>query len=241
MAKGSDNPFPSVLFVEQASTPSTPASGQARLYRKTDNAWYFVDDAGSEQPFGGGIPATLLDARGDLIVASAADTAARLALGTDGFVLTADSTQTTGVKWAAAAGGGTPGAWSTYTPALTATTTNPTLGTGSVQYGHYEQIGKTVRFQAVIKFGTSGAAAGSGTYIISLPVAAIAGAVTAFANVGNGHLRDDSASTYRVAMLQLSTSTTAAILCDTGAVTNGVPWAWAASDFISVSGVYEAA
>jgi hypothetical protein len=49
-----------------------------------------------------GIPATLLDAKGDLIVASAADTAARLAVGgTDGHVLTVDSTETLGLKYAA--------------------------------------------------------------------------------------------------------------------------------------------
>jgi hypothetical protein len=53
-----------------------------------------------------GIPATLLDAKGDLIVASAADTAARLAVGgTNGHVLTVDSNETLGVKWAAATGG----------------------------------------------------------------------------------------------------------------------------------------
>jgi hypothetical protein len=55
-----------------------------------------------------GIPATLLDAKGDLIVASAADTAARLAVGgTNGHVLTVDSAEATGMKWAAAAAGGT--------------------------------------------------------------------------------------------------------------------------------------
>lgn len=52
----------------------------------------------------GGIAATLLDAKGDLIVASAADTAARLAVGTNGHVLTADSAEATGVKWAAQSG-----------------------------------------------------------------------------------------------------------------------------------------
>jgi hypothetical protein len=53
-----------------------------------------------------GIPATLLDAKGDLIVASAADTVARLAVGgTNGHVLTVDSAETLGVKWAAASGG----------------------------------------------------------------------------------------------------------------------------------------
>jgi hypothetical protein len=51
-------------------------------------------------------PLTILDAKGDLISATAADTPARLAVGTNGQVLTADSTTATGLKWATAAGGG---------------------------------------------------------------------------------------------------------------------------------------
>jgi hypothetical protein len=53
-----------------------------------------------------GIPATIFDAKGDLIAASAADTAARLAVGANNTILTADSSTATGLKWAAPAAAG---------------------------------------------------------------------------------------------------------------------------------------
>lgn len=57
---------------------------------------------------GGGLAQTIIDAKGDLIVGTAADTAARFAVGTNNQVLTADSAQTGGVKWAdAQVGAGT--------------------------------------------------------------------------------------------------------------------------------------
>ena len=64
-----------------------------------DFTWVTTDDANAIQN-------SIVDAKGDLIAASANDTPARLAVGTNGHVLTADSTAATGLKWAAPAGGG---------------------------------------------------------------------------------------------------------------------------------------
>ena len=50
--------------------------------------------------------ATAIDAKGDLIAGTGADAFSRLAVGANNTVLTADSSTATGLKWAAAAGGG---------------------------------------------------------------------------------------------------------------------------------------
>ena len=58
-----------------------------------DFTWVAQDDSNAIQN-------AIVDAKGDLIAATAADTPARLAVGTDGQILTADSTAATGIKWA---------------------------------------------------------------------------------------------------------------------------------------------
>jgi hypothetical protein len=63
-----------------------------------DFTWVAQDDSNAIQN-------AIVDAKGDLISATAADTPARLAVGTDGQVLQADSTQATGLKWTSLSSG----------------------------------------------------------------------------------------------------------------------------------------
>lgn len=60
--------------------------------------WVAQDDSNAIQN-------AIVDAKGDLIAASAADTPARLAVGTNGQVLVADSTAATGLAWSTVASG----------------------------------------------------------------------------------------------------------------------------------------
>jgi hypothetical protein len=64
-----------------------------------DFSWVAQDDSNAIQN-------AIVDAKGDLIGATAADTPARLAVGANGTVLTADSTAATGLKWDTVAAGG---------------------------------------------------------------------------------------------------------------------------------------
>ena len=146
------------------------------------------------------------------------------------------------------------GAYTTYTPTLTASTTSPTMGSGSSVAGYYKRVGRMVTGYCQLVFGTSGVAAGSGYYGLLLPV------VPANRNqpIGIGYCYDNSDNNrFVVAAAAVSTdfwsaATAKAIIVVTNVAGAGigtganpvgaaVPWTWEASDQVLIQFAYEAA
>ena len=108
---------------------TSPQEGQFAFTKDTNSLWYYTGSAWAASGATGDIEgvtagtgisgggtsgtvtitnsmATAIDAKGDLIVGTGADTFSRLAVGTNGQVLTADSGEATGLKFATPAAGG---------------------------------------------------------------------------------------------------------------------------------------
>jgi hypothetical protein len=123
------------------------------------------------------VPKSIVDAKGDLIAGTAADTTARLAVGANDLLLTAASGEATGLKYT--------GGWTSYTP----TFTNFTLGNGTVT-AKYCKIGKVVFVHARIVWGST---TSTGSYpIMSLPV----NSVTSGYFTGTADLQDAGTTNY---------------------------------------------
>ena len=93
---------------------------------------------------------TLIDAKGDLLVGTAADTAGRLVVGSDYGFLQAINAETTGFDW-------NDGEWTSWSPTVTAS--SGTATTVSAQ-GWYQRVGKTCHVVFNVTTTTIGSASG---------------------------------------------------------------------------------
>lgn len=131
-------------------------------------------------------------------------------------------------------------AWASYSPAWTASTTNPVIGNGTLN-GFYREIGKTIDYRIELTVGST-TTFGSGSYRMSLPTAARA-AITSLAQpMGNAGLGDTSASARYLRTAVYLTTTTVFLADEAGtAWTPTVPFTLANGDFVIIYGTYEAA
>ena len=126
--------------------------------------------------------------------------------------------------------------WTAYTPVWTASTTNPTLGNGTLN-GRFMQAGQLVTGNIDLVFGST-TTLGTGNYSWTLPTNA-----QNFRYVqGSCEILDTSAATiYPRCILPTNANTIAVADFTPVRLNNAGPIPWAAGDRISIGFSYEAA
>jgi hypothetical protein len=129
------------------------------------------------------------------------------------------------------------GAWTAYTPSLTASTTNPSLGNGTIA-GAYSQVGKTISFGIDLRIGST-TTRGVGRWYLSLPVPPHARLQTCglymYVSGVAEYVGQAKIEGGKINNMQISTST------NSQALSHSVPASLTAGSPIILTGVYEAA
>jgi hypothetical protein len=175
--------------------------------------------------------ATAIDAKGDLVAGTGADAFSRLAVGTNNALLTADSAQATGLKYA--------GLWQSFTPTISGIT----LGNGS-KTASYAQIADTVFFRCVIVFGSTTSITGS--VDLSLPTTPVGYSTLDFMNIMN-QVYDSSATAFYPSAANINvgnsvrtgTTSTSGSYAQFVEVSNVAPITFATGDSIAWQGTYQ--
>lgn len=111
-----------------------------------------------------------------------------------------DPTENGGGTWTALGGS----AWTNYTPVLTASSSNPNLGsTGSIT-GRYTRAGSTCMAVVKAQFGGTGISGGTGFYRVTLPLTQGASALGLL--LGYGYVEDQGVNTVQVQAIAQQTS-----------------------------------
>jgi hypothetical protein len=123
-----------------AGTATVNTSASLALAQYSAGTLYFVSDSAALF-FGdaAGISASIVDAKGDLIVGTADNTVGRLAVGTNGYTLVAKSSEATGLAWEAPVTGSM-----TLLHTLTLNATSTTQSTISQAYKNLYIVGKNI-------------------------------------------------------------------------------------------------
>lgn len=129
------------------------------------------------------------------------------------------------------------GEWQSFSPTWTGSGSNPAIENGAIT-GSYTLIGKTCFFQINVVMGST-TTYGTGTWSFSLPIAEQA--VNDVVTGGNVVLAyDSSVTTHFPGFIRLSGSQKCAAMTTAGVVfTSAVPFTWATSDQLGISGSYE--
>lgn len=128
--------------------------------------------------------------------------------------------------------------WTAYTPAWTSSGTQPAIGNGTLAGRYCRLDNNFIGYEINILMGST-TTFGTGTYSFSLPFTAAAG--VSYHPMGNGIVRDGSAAP--LVRFPTFSSTTTVILIDVAGtiVAATVPFTFANTDRIIITGQYEAA